>query len=131
MKKINKVIAATMIMAITAAMPAMAVNKKNVGYDKRAKVVVVLDERGPHHYRHHAYGHHPDMRVCAFRVSHHSSPRHMVAKAERIHGGHTWALDTILEEPANCHLYEKLGYHRTGTPQRVRPNMTLIDYEKD
>ena len=86
MKKINKVIAATMIMAITAAMPAMAVNKKNVGYDKRAKVVVVLDERGPHHYRHHAYGHHPDMRVCAFRVSHHSSPRHMVAKAERIHG---------------------------------------------
>ena len=86
MKKINKVIAATMIMAITAAMPAMAVNKKNVGYDKRAKVVVVLDERGPHHYRHHAYGHHPDMRVCAFRVSHYSSPRHMVAKAERIHG---------------------------------------------
>ncbi len=86
MKKINKVIAATMIMAITAAMPAMAVNKKNVGYDKRAKVVVVLDERGPHHYRHHAYGHRPDTRVCAFRVSHYSSPRHMVAKAERIHG---------------------------------------------
>ena len=86
MKKINKVIAATMIMAITAAMPAMAVNEKNLGHDKRAKVVVVLDERGPHHYRHHAYGHHPDMRVCAFRVSHHSSPRHMVAKAERIHG---------------------------------------------
>lgn len=86
MKKINKVIAATMIMAITAAMPAMAVNKKNLGYDKRAKVVVVLDERGPHHHRHHAYGHRPEMRVCAFRVNHHASPHHMVARAERIYG---------------------------------------------
>ena len=54
-----------------------------------------------------------------------------IAEVERIHGEHFWALDTILEEPGNCHLYEKLGYHRTGTPRRVRPNMTIIDYEKD
>ena len=86
MKKINKVIAATMIMAITSAMPAMAVNKKNIGYDKRTKVVVVSNERDAYHYRHEAYAHRPEMRVCVVRVNHHSSPRHMLAKAERIHG---------------------------------------------
>ena len=54
-----------------------------------------------------------------------------IQEVERIHGERFWALDTILEEPGNCHLYEKLGYHRTGTSRRVRPNMTIIDYEKD
>ena len=54
-----------------------------------------------------------------------------IREAERIHGEHSWALDTILEEPGNCHLYEKLGYRRIGAPQPVRPNMTIIDYEKD
>ena len=42
-----------------------------------------------------------------------------------------WKLNTILEEPGNCHLYEKLGYRRTGDQRRVRPNMTIIDYVKD
>lgn len=50
---------------------------------------------------------------------------------ERVHGEHHWRLDTILEEPGNCHLYEKLGYRRVGPGQRVRPNMTIVDYEKD
>ena len=54
-----------------------------------------------------------------------------VREAERLHGDTHWRLDTILEEPGNCHLYEKLGYHRTGAPQPVRPNMTIIDYEKE
>ena len=54
-----------------------------------------------------------------------------IRAVERLHGEHHWRLDTILEEPGNCHLYEKLGYHRVGAPQRVRPNMTIIDYEKD
>lgn len=54
-----------------------------------------------------------------------------IAEAERLHGEHGWALDTIAEETGNCHLYEKLGYHRTGKARRVRPNMTIIDYEKD
>lgn len=26
----------------------------------------------------------------------------------------TWRLATILQEPANCHLYEKCGFQRTG-----------------
>ena len=89
MKRMNKVMAAMMIMAITAAMPAMAGNKKHFAINNNAKVVLVMnnfDKRGPHFDRHHRPAHHPDMRVCVFRVSHHEAPHHMVAKAERIHG---------------------------------------------
>ena len=57
--------------------------------------------------------------------------RRAIHEVERLHGEHHWRLDTILEEPGNCHLYEKLGYHRIGAPQPVRPNMTIIDYEKE
>ena len=53
-----------------------------------------------------------------------------IAAVEALHGDSGWRLDTILEEPGNCHLYEKLGYRRVGKPQPVRPNMTIIDYEK-
>ena len=41
-----------------------------------------------------------------------------------------WVLDTILQEKGNCHLYEKLGYTRTGEPYPVNEKMTLIGYEK-
>ena len=41
-----------------------------------------------------------------------------------------WALDTILQEAGNCHLYEKLGYVRTGEPKPVNERMTLVDYIK-
>lgn len=41
-----------------------------------------------------------------------------------------WRLDTILQEPGNCHLYEKLGYVRTGRYHDVNERMTLVDYEK-
>ena len=54
-----------------------------------------------------------------------------VRLVESIHGAQGWKLNTILEEPGNCHLYEKLGYVRTGEQRRVRPNMTIIDYVKD
>ena len=54
-----------------------------------------------------------------------------VKLVESIHGADGWKLNTILEEPGNCHLYEKLGYRRTGDQRRVRPNMTIIDYVKD
>ncbi|MBQ6373050.1 MAG: GNAT family N-acetyltransferase [Clostridia bacterium] len=49
---------------------------------------------------------------------------------EALYGPAHWALDTILEEPGNCHLYEKLGYRRVGA-SRVNPRMTIVDYEKD
>ncbi len=40
-----------------------------------------------------------------------------------------WKLETILQEPANCHLYEKCGFKRIGEEKIVNDAMTLIDYE--
>ena len=54
-----------------------------------------------------------------------------IHEAERIHGASNWSLTTIMQEAANCHLYEKMGYRRTGTPQIVNARMTLVNYEKD
>ena len=50
--------------------------------------------------------------------------------AEDIHGGTGWFLDTIEQEKGNCHLYEKLGYRRTGGSHAVNERMTLVDYQK-
>ncbi len=41
----------------------------------------------------------------------------------------TWKLETILQEPANCHLYEKCGFVRVGEEKVINDKMTLIDYE--
>lgn len=41
-----------------------------------------------------------------------------------------WKLDTILQESANCHLYEKCGFVRVGEEKPVNEKMTLIDYER-
>ncbi len=41
-----------------------------------------------------------------------------------------WKLETILQEPANCHLYEKCGFVRVGEEKPVNEKMTLIDYER-
>jgi len=41
----------------------------------------------------------------------------------------TWKLDTILQEPANCHLYEKCGFVRVGKEKVINDSMTIIDYE--
>ena len=50
---------------------------------------------------------------------------------ERLHSDIvTWHLDTILEEAGNCHLYEKIGYVRTGQTEQLKENMTLVYYEK-
>ena len=54
-----------------------------------------------------------------------------IRAAERLHGAGNWELSTIMQEQGNCHLYEKMGYHRTGTPQIVNARMTLVQYEKD
>ncbi|MCR5476336.1 MAG: GNAT family N-acetyltransferase [Lachnospiraceae bacterium] len=40
-----------------------------------------------------------------------------------------WKLDTILQEPGNCHLYEKCGFVRTGEEHVINEDMTLVDYE--
>ena len=41
-----------------------------------------------------------------------------------------WQLDTIKEEPMLCHLYEKMGYQRTGKEKIIQDNMTIVYYEK-
>lgn len=42
-----------------------------------------------------------------------------------------WRLDTILQEPANCHLYEKCGFVRVGEEKIINESMTIVDYEKN
>ena len=52
-------------------------------------------------------------------------------KIEKMHSDvERWFLDTILQEAGNCHLYEKLGYKRTGKIEKVNEKMTLVFYEK-
>jgi N-acetylglutamate synthase-like GNAT family acetyltransferase len=41
-----------------------------------------------------------------------------------------WVLDTIIQEAGNCHLYEKVGYTRTGRVDNVNDKMDLVYYEK-
>lgn len=53
-----------------------------------------------------------------------------ISEAERLHGDTGWELNTILQEKGSCHLYEKLGYHRTGETWAVNGRMTLVYYEK-
>ena len=91
----NKVIAAMMMMAITA-MPAMAGNKKHTNHDKKATVVVVNNDKKVSHFDKvdkrvshfdapkHAYR--PDVKTCTFKVSRHDSHRKVVAKVEHMKG---------------------------------------------
>lgn len=41
-----------------------------------------------------------------------------------------WELDTILQEQGNCHLYEKIGYKRTGKTKIINDKLTIVFYEK-
>lgn len=50
---------------------------------------------------------------------------------EKIYGADNWCLDTILQEKGNCHLYEKMGYHRTGRIEKINERMDIVFYEKD
>ena len=50
---------------------------------------------------------------------------------EKIFGSDNWSLDTILQEKGNCRLYEKLGYHRTGSIKNINERMDIVFYEKN
>lgn len=54
-----------------------------------------------------------------------------IESAEKLHGGRNWELDTILQEPGNCHLYEKMGYRKTGKTKQINERMTLVFYAKE
>ena len=53
-----------------------------------------------------------------------------IKAVEELHGRDDWSLGTILQEAGNCHLYEKMGYHRTGESEMINERMTIIGYEK-
>jgi GNAT superfamily N-acetyltransferase len=51
--------------------------------------------------------------------------------AEELHPeAASWHLGTLLEEAGNCHLYEKMGYARTGRQEKLNSRATLVYYEK-
>ena len=92
MKKMNKVIAAMMLMAIAFATPAKAGNKKPNNHGKNDKVVVVnndkkdshfdkVDKRTSHFYAHKTHASRPDMKTCTVHLSRFDSPR---AAMERV-----------------------------------------------
>lgn len=49
---------------------------------------------------------------------------------EEMNGSENWELETILQEPGNCHLYEKMGYRQTDRREVVNERLTLVFYEK-
>ena len=52
--------------------------------------------------------------------------------AEKLYpGAKHWSLDTIAQEPKLCHLYEKMGYRRTGKTDRIKDGMDLVFYQKE
>ena len=53
-----------------------------------------------------------------------------IKEAESIHGADNWRLDTIITEKANCYLYEKMGYKKTGKTTVINDKLTLVFYEK-
>lgn len=54
-----------------------------------------------------------------------------IRAVEELHGSSNWELDTILQERANCYLYEKMGYYKTGKTEVINDKMTLVFYKKD
>lgn len=87
----KKTIAAMMMMAMTAAMPAMAGNNHFGKNDKKSTVVNHdkkaghYDKRTATHFETHRAAR-PDMRTYTIHLSRYDSPRAAIARAERING---------------------------------------------
>ena len=54
-----------------------------------------------------------------------------IRAVEALYGEHHWELNTILQEEGNLHLYEKMGYYRTGRTDKINERMDIVYYEKD
>ena len=48
----------------------------------------------------------------------------------RYPGTKKWELDTIAQEGKLCHLYEKMGYRKTGRLEKLKDGMEIVFYEK-
>ncbi|MBQ4436900.1 MAG: GNAT family N-acetyltransferase [Clostridia bacterium] len=54
-----------------------------------------------------------------------------IRKAEALYpDAASWRLDTIAQEEKLCHLYQKMGYRRTGESERIKEGMDIIFFEK-
>ena len=42
-----------------------------------------------------------------------------------------WQVDTILQEAKLCHLYEKMGYKKTGRVENIKDGVDIVYYEKE
>ncbi len=60
----------------------------------------------------------------------HGYAQEAIRAAEAIHGDTGWDLGTILQEPRNIHLYEKMGYRPSGRTTYINERMTIIGYTK-
>ncbi len=83
------------------------VDKKEVGKNKRISPIFILPE---------------------FQGK--GTAQKAIRLCEEKHGNEDWELDTILQEPKNCHLYEKMGYRRTRKTEVINERLTLISYVK-
>jgi len=54
-----------------------------------------------------------------------------IKAVEEEYGSDNWCLDTILQESGNLHLYEKMGYHRTGKIEKINEAMDIVFFEKN
>jgi len=98
MMKMNKVIAAMMLMAITTTMPAMASNKHHDN-GRNDKAVAVnnkttvskshfdnVNKALSHHDAHKGHAYRPDVKTCTFKMSRYDSHKKIVAKVEQMKG---------------------------------------------
>ena len=54
-----------------------------------------------------------------------------IRAVEAIYGEDNWCLDTILQEEGNLHLYEKMGYKRTGQIEHINARMDIVFFKKN
>ena len=78
MKTMN-MIAAMMLMTITAAMPATAKNKKESHFDR-------VEMKTSHFDRHHRDAYRPEIKSCTLVLGRHDSHRKLAKKADRMKG---------------------------------------------
>lgn len=51
--------------------------------------------------------------------------------SEELHpNARRWEVDTILQEDKLCHLYEKMGYKKTGRIDNIKYGMDIVYYAK-
>lgn len=78
MKTMN-ILAAMMLMTITAAMPATAKNKKESHFDR-------VEMKHSHFDRHHRDAYRPEIKSCTLVLSRHESHKKMAHKADHMKG---------------------------------------------